>query len=190
MLEIFFIIIGLTVFGWLIDKAMGSPKVEKPEPSEKEKRKNYIKSISTINPIKWAKYSKIIIDADKKFIHTYNFSIPIEYKTNELLVILANTLLFEEARSNELLPKDFIELLVGLKGNKLADYIKPSGNDNFDFELYEKMYSIYNDFRAREIRPIVSMQATFLNINRAVNSEDLLGMQEEYDKNPIFGRNI
>lgn len=98
---------------------------------------------NTLNPIKWIKYTKIIHSAEKKFIDIYNFQTPSEFKKENLVAPLANTVLFEECRQSKLSPNEFEELLVGFGGDDIFNkLIKPVGNTFFDFEAYKTMYSM------------------------------------------------
>lgn len=157
---------------------------------ELKERTAYINSISTSNPVKWAKYTLIINKAEKKFVDIYNFQTPAQYKKVNLIMPLSATVLFEEARLERLSPKDFIELLVGLGGEGLAQYIKPVGNDLFDFEAYRRMYIMYIDFRARELRPIVAMMASLNSIDGSISETEIEEFSKEYETNPMFGRSV
>jgi hypothetical protein len=171
-----------------IQKEFAEKEAEKKALRE---RKNYIKSISTVNPIKWGKYTLIINKAEKKFIDIYNFQTPQEYKQVNFITSLANTLLFEEARLNKLSPDEFIELLVGFDGNRdFHKIIKPIGNILFDFEAFKRMYILYIDFRARNIRPIVSMMATIGSMDNVVTINEIEELSKEYDTTPMFGQTI
>ena len=49
----------------------------------------------------WIKWTKILSSANQKFVDSYNFSIPIEEKTNNTAVKLAFMVLFEEASGGQ-----------------------------------------------------------------------------------------
>ncbi len=104
---------------------------------------------------------------------------------------LANTLLFEEARTNRLFPDDFEELLAGFGGDDIFHkIIKPTDNAFFQFKAYNQMYSNYVDFRAREIRPIISMMAVIESMDGTITKEEIKEMSQEYEANPMFGRSV
>lgn len=146
----------------------------------------------SLNPLKWGKYTMIISSAEKKFIDIYNFQTPQEYKKINLITSLANTILFEEARLKRLSPNDLGELLAGLGGDtEFSKLIKSNGNSFFDFEAYKTMYSMYINYRAQELRPIVSMMAVFSSIDGTpITNEEIEKLSNEYQNTPMFGRSI
>jgi hypothetical protein len=151
----------------------------------------HIDSISTSNPIKWGKYTLIINRAETKFIDIYNFQTPQEFKQQNLITPLAYTLLFEETRLSRLSPDGFIELLVGFGGNRdFHKLIKPLENIYVDFEMFKEMYTLYIDFRAKGIRPIVSMMVTLDSLERTVSKEEIDSLSDEYNHKLMFGTSV
>lgn len=146
----------------------------------------------TLNPLKWGKYTLIINSAEKKFVDIYNFQTPNEAKEPTYLMLLANTLLFEEVRLNRLSPDNFGELLTGFSGDTtFHKLIKPVGDTFFDIDAFISLYNLYIDFRAREIRPIVSTMVTFQSLEGiTVTKDEIKQLSESYNNNPMFGRSV
>ena len=166
-------------------------QLRKQKEDIRKKQAKYISSISTNNPIKWAKYTSLIAKAEDKFIDIYNFQTPQENKEIKFIIPLAYTVLFEEARLNRLNPDEFLELLVGFGGDtEFRMLIKPVNNSLFDFELFKNMYILYIDFRARRIRPIISMMSAMQSLESSITKEEINILLSEYEHNPMFGTSV
>jgi hypothetical protein len=105
----------------------------------------------------WIKYTRVINSAEKKFVDAYNFEIPLENKTQEVITALAFTTLHEEARINKLLAEDYIAMTKGLaKKSPLYQYIMPSGSSHVDWFAYENIYTFYISNRAKGIDKVIA----------------------------------
>lgn len=132
----------------------------------------------------WIKWTKILSSANQKFVDSYNFSIPIEEKTNDTAVKLAFMVLFEEARQNKILPKDFNEMVEGLKPDyELHEYIMPNQLGFDDFEDYKDIYALYISNRAKGMESLESLSNSIEYVF-TLKEEDLArrAKEEEQDK--------
>jgi len=195
MMTFMIIIIIAWIIGELINKSMG---VENKEPEiiqnskipdtntnvteEEEERLNYLKSITSFNPIKWAKYASIISRAETKFIDLYNFNIPNKFKTLKYITNLANTCLFEEIRKSKLSNNEFLELMAGMRNKgEFNSLIKPVDNNFFDFKNYGLIYTSYIEFRARRIKPYLAMIISVLNIDKEITEAEITEIIQELE---------
>lgn len=180
-------IIGISLFAYLTTGRKKNKEQQPTKQIDEDKKKTEKKY--TLNPIKMAKYTKLIYNSDKIFADIYNFDTPSSNKTPDRITMLANTVLFEEARKNKLVLNDFEIMIQGLSVNDgVGRYIKPVGNDMFDFETYSKLYTLYNDYRAQQLRPIIAMMATVQAVgDTPFTDKDLTQLNAEYSTKPFFG---
>lgn len=52
-----------------------------------------------------------LLNSEKKFQDIYNFDVPSEYKTRDIVFLLVFTVLLEEMRLNKLLPENYLWFL-------------------------------------------------------------------------------
>jgi len=148
--------------------------------------------LSTIaNPINWYKYTKLVINAEKKFQDIYNFEVPNEHKNYDRILSLAFCILFEEMRLNKVLPDDAIYIMQSIREkSNFYNYITPVGKDMVNWKIYKTIYEEYIDQRALRERPIIATIIAMNSIENPISEEDKKTLRKEFDKNPIFGINV
>lgn len=139
---------------------------------------------------KWFKYTKIAVEMDGKFRDVYNFHLPAENKSPNVMVLLGMSVIFETSRIHQFNPEDMTYLLKRLdsKTNALVQFINPTGMSDFvEWDAYERLYISYNNFRAKGVRPVVSTMLAYQSEDGVVSQEEVEQYVAEYESNPIFG---
>ena len=111
--------------------------------------------------INWAKYTKIIIDAEKEFIDIYNFQLPIEDRNPAYARQIVITEIFERCRNKKLTPDNVTELITGLKESsslyKALTYDMPNNRTmKMIASNYGSAYFFYVSYRAAGLSPLES----------------------------------
>jgi hypothetical protein len=155
-----------------------------------KKRKAMVPKV-TKNPVKWAKLTSYLVNAEKRFSDIYNFETPREHKVAEKIYPLAFTVAAEEARKEKLLGDDFLGALAAMSDtNLLAQFLKPVGNESVEWGVYDKIYDNYIEFRARGYRPIAAMMGAMESVEKNVSEEELDAIEEAYEQSPFFGKTV
>ena len=63
----------------------------------------------------WGKYAKIIINAEKRFVRTWNYDLLPDEKTEDSYMVIAITALFVESELSGLEPDGFAKMVSGIR---------------------------------------------------------------------------
>jgi len=138
---------------------------------------------------KWFKYTKIAVEMDEMFHNIYNFHLSLDNRTQNNTLLLGMTVAFETSRKHQLFPKDMTYLLKRLdsRNNALVQFVNPTGaSELVEWDTYEKLYTTYNSFRAKDVRPAVATMLAYMSQSGDVNQEDIEECLGEYERHPVF----
>lgn len=105
----------------------------------------------------WWQYTKIIINAEKKFIRIWNYDINHDEKTDEVYTSIVLTVLFETAEQSGLKPNGFAKMISGIrKSSPLFHLISNSilitgSRSNYLSTCYGDMYEFYLSARKKDM---------------------------------------
>ncbi len=140
-----------------------------------------------------AKYTKIALSINDKFKNIFNFHMSKENRTGDKTPTIAYTVLFESCRKEYLDPNELVQLLQMLhKSNSIYDFIFQNGlSEYYDFNIHKSLYLKYNNFRAKNYKPILSTILSFAEMTEGnLTEEQILFFKEELDNTKLISDDV
>ena len=133
-------------------------------------------------------YSRILSDIELRYLNIYNFHLPSVNKTQESVYNIACSVIFEVSRDNNLTSDDLIYILQSLKANnKIKPILFPKEINDENLAYYGLLYKFYNDFRARNYKPLASTILAIKNLQSEISLEEINRIAQECQEFPIVG---
>jgi len=106
----------------------------------------------------WGKYTKVLVDAEKEFVHTYNHALPENEKTFDVAAAIAQRAFYEKAKEKGFTKDDVEAALKGLvKTSHLYQFLIQTGIKEIDAKVHSNIYKYYLTERILESDSLVAL---------------------------------
>jgi len=136
----------------------------------------------SVSSLVWLKYKRLAFQMERHFISIYNFHLPEQNKTKEIILAIAMCSIFEEARQTKLTRENLICLLEQFDN---ASRLKQYFQRYIDTNNLQSLYSTYNNYRAMNYMPLVSTLLTFEHLVEVPDKSKIEEFVSEYNRNPL-----
>lgn len=128
------------------------------------------------------KYKRLAFQMGRRFTNIYNFYLPEQNKTKEIILAIAMCSIFEEARQAKLTRENLIFLLEQFDN---ASRLKQYFQRYIDTNNLQSLYLAYNNYRAMNYMPLVSTLLTFEHLVEVPDKSKIEEFVSKYNKNPL-----